>query len=37
MTGDITSDEDFEYSARPGKEIKMILLQLLHEDAKIRG
>ena len=37
IAADSTGDEDFEYSAQLGKEVKMALLELLHEDAKIRG
>jgi len=31
---DGTSDEDFDNSAQLGKEVKIVLPELLHEDAK---
>ena len=31
---DGASEEDFDYSAQLGKEVKMALLELLHKDAK---
>ena len=34
MGVDGTSDEDFNDSAQLGKEVKVVLLELLHEDAK---
>jgi len=34
MGVDGTSDEDFDNSAQLGKEGKIVLLELLHEDAK---
>ena len=35
MGVDGTSDEDFDDSAQLGKEVKIVLPELLHEDAKL--